>query len=125
RPDYTPAETGLDRFIDFGKSDFVGRAAVLAERQQGPKRRFVTLEVEANGADVVGYESVMKDGEPVGYVTSGGFGHWVGKSIAMGYVPSGLANDGETFAVDLFGEERRATVRLAPLYDPEGARLRG
>jgi dimethylglycine dehydrogenase len=124
RPDYTPAETGLDRFVDFDKPDFVGRAAVLAEREKGPKRRFVTLEVEAGDADVVGYETILKAGKPVGYVTSGGFGHWVGKSIAMGYVPSALAGDGETFAIDIFGEERQATVRAAPLHDPEGSRLR-
>jgi dimethylglycine dehydrogenase len=124
RPDYTPAETGLDRFVDFDKPDFVGRAAALAEREKGPKRRFVTLEVDAGDADVVGYETILKAGKPVGYVTSGGFGHWVGKSIAMGYVPSALAGDGETFEIDIFGEERRATVRAAPLHDPEGGRLR-
>ena len=66
RPDYTPGETGLDRFVDFTKREFTGRAAALAERDAGPKRRFVVMEVDAQDADVVGYESILKDGKPVG-----------------------------------------------------------
>src|SRR6202035_2926131 len=60
RPDYSPGETGLDRFIDFDKPEFTGRAAALAERAAGPKRRFVVMEVEARDAEVIGYESIMK-----------------------------------------------------------------
>jgi dimethylglycine dehydrogenase len=124
RPDYTPAETGLDRFVDFAKADFAGRDAALAERAAGPRRRFVVMEVEARDADVVGYESILKDGAAVGYVTSGAYGHTVGRSLAAGYVPAALARDGERFAIDILGEECSATVRLAPLHDPEGRRLR-
>jgi dimethylglycine dehydrogenase len=124
RPDYTAAETGLDRFVDFGKSEFAGRAAALAERAAGPKRRFVILEVDALDADVIGYESIMKDGAAVGYVTSGAFGHFIGKSLAAGYVPATLARDGARFEIDILGEMRAATVRLQPLYDPEGRKLR-
>ena len=71
RPDYTAAETGLDRFIDFAKADFTGRAAACAERAAGPARRFVIMEVAAADADVIGYESIIRDGAAVGYVTSG------------------------------------------------------
>ena len=125
RPDYTPGETGLDAFVDFGKNvDFVGRAAATAERASGPRRRFVTMAVEAPHADVVGYEVVLKDGKPVGNVTSGAFGHCVGKSLAVGYVPAELANDGEELAIDILGLECRAVVTTRPLHDPEGARLR-
>ncbi|TPQ49660.1 hypothetical protein C2U72_17440 [Prosthecomicrobium hirschii] len=125
RPDYTAAETGLDAFVDFAKTvDFTGRAAVLAERETGPKRRFVTFKVDAPHADVVGYEVVLKDGRPVGHVTSGGWGHAVGGSLAMGYVPAALARDGETFAIDILGVECPAVITARPLYDPEGARLR-
>ena len=125
RPDYTAAETGLDRFIDFGKPDFAGRAAAMAERTAGPKRRFVVMEVAAIDADVVGYESILKDGAAVGYVTSGAYGHCIGKSLAAGYVPAALARDGERFEIDILGEMCVAQVRGAPLYDPEGLRLRG
>ena len=125
RPDYTPGETGLDRFVDFGKADFTGKAAAAAERAAGPSRRFVVMEVAAQDADVVGYESIMKDGKAVGYVTSGAFGHCVGKSLAAGYVPTALAREGEIFSIDILGEECRAVVRLMPLYDPAGIKLRG
>jgi dimethylglycine dehydrogenase len=124
RPDFTPGETGLDRFVDFGKPDFIGREAALAEREAGSKRRFVVMEVAASDAEVIGYESIMKDGRAVGYVTSGGFGHCVGKSLAAGYVPAALARDGESFEIDILGELCVAIVRLAPLYDPQGLRLR-
>jgi dimethylglycine dehydrogenase len=124
RPDYTAAETGLDRFVDFDKPEFAGRAAALAERAAGPKRRFVILEVEALDADVIGYESIMKDGAAIGYVTSGAFGHFIGKSLAAGYVPTPLARDGARFEIDILGELRAATVRAQPLHDPEGRRLR-
>jgi len=125
RPDYTPAETGLDRFVDFSKPKFIGRDAILAERTRGPKRRFVMFEVDAEDADVVGYESVLHDGAPVGYVTSGAYGHWVGKSLAAGYVPTALARDGERFVINILGRDCAATLRLQPLHDAQGARLRG
>ena len=124
RPDYTPGETGLDRFVDFDKADFIGRAAALAERAAGPKRRFVVMEVADADSEVVGYESIMKDGAAVGYVTSGAYGHCVGKSLAAGYVPAPLARDGARFEIDILGEMRTATVRLEPLFDPRGLRLR-
>ncbi len=80
--------------------------------------------VDAPHADVVGYEVILKDGTPVGHVTSGGFGHWVGKSLAVGYVPAELAQDGAVFAIDVLGEECRATMTARALYDPDSARLR-
>jgi dimethylglycine dehydrogenase len=125
RPDYSAAETGLDRFIDFDKPEFSGREAALAERASGPRRRFVVMEVAAADAEVVGYESILRDGAAIGYVTSGAYGHCVGKSLAAGYVPAALARDGERFEIDILGELRTATVHLQPLYDPEGRRLRG
>ena len=121
----TPGETGLDRFVDFDKPNFCGRAAACAERAAGPKRRFVVMEVSDADADVVGYESILKDGAAVGYVTSGAYGHCIGKSLAAGYVPAALAKDGESFEIDILGEMRSATVRLEPLHDPQGRRLRG
>ncbi|HVS75626.1 MAG TPA: FAD-dependent oxidoreductase [Steroidobacteraceae bacterium] len=124
RPDYTPGETGLDRYIDFDKPDFTGRAAALAERAAGPGRRFVILELPGAETEAIGYESILKDGAAVGYVTSASYGHCIGRSLAAGYVPAALAREGETFQIDIFGELRPAVVRLQPLYDPEGLRLR-
>jgi dimethylglycine dehydrogenase len=124
RPDYTPGETGLDRFVDFSKGEFTGRAAALTERAAGARRRFVVMEVLDADAEVIGYESIMKDGAAVGYVTSGAYGHVIGKSLAAGYVPSALAREGARFEIDLLGEMRTAVVHLEPLYDPKSVRLR-
>jgi len=82
------------------------------------------MEVEATDADVTGYESIMNDGVAVGYVTSGAYGHCVGKSLAAGYVPAALARDGAHFAIDILGEICVATIRREPLHDPKGLRLR-
>ncbi|MBE7247211.1 MAG: GcvT family protein [Actinomycetospora chiangmaiensis] len=125
RPDYTAGQTGLDRFIDWSKPDFIGRDAALAEREAGPARRFVTLLVEADDADAIGYESLMHEGRAVGAVTSGGFGHRIGRSLAVGYVPAALAREGERFTLDLFGRDCEAVVSLRAPYDPDGHRLRG
>ena len=124
RPDHTPGETGLDRFVDFSKSEFTGRAAALAERAAGAKRRFVVMEVADADAEVVGYESIMKEGAAVGYVTSGAYGHCLDRSLAAGYVPAELAREGARFEIDVLGEMRAATVHLEALYDPQGLRLR-
>jgi dimethylglycine dehydrogenase len=83
------------------------------------------MEVADADAEAVGYESIMKDGAAVGYVTSGAYGHCIDKSLAAGYVPTALANDGERFEIGILGQVRAATVRLEPLYDPAGLRLRG
>ncbi|HUI60854.1 MAG TPA: FAD-dependent oxidoreductase [Steroidobacteraceae bacterium] len=124
RPDYTPAETGLDRFVDFDKPEFTGRPAALRERASGPNRRFIVLEIPDADAEVIGYESIMKDGQAVGYVTSGAYGHCIERSLAAGYIPAALARDGARFEIDILGQMRTAIARLQPLYDPHGQRLR-
>ena len=124
RPDYTPKEAGLDRFIAYDKPNFVGRAAAIEDRASKFAKRLVTLIVDTD-TEVVGYESILKDGEAVGQVTSGGYAHWAGKSMAMGYVQSELFRDGEEFTIAIFGENKRARIQLAPLFDANGGRQRG
>ena len=93
-PDYTAAETGLDRFISFKKNaDFNGRAAAEAERTTPPARQLCAFEVAVADADVIGYEPVSVDGEVVGYCTSGGYSYYAGKSIALALIPRGLAQE--------------------------------
>ncbi|MGI8896452.1 MAG: GcvT family protein [Casimicrobiaceae bacterium] len=125
RSDYSPMETGLGRFVAYDKGDFIGRKAALRDRAAPPAKKLVTLVVDANGAEAAGYESILKDGRAVGQVTSGGYAHWTGKSIAMGYVKSDLANDGETFVIGILGDDRPARIQMTPLFDPSGGRQRG
>lgn len=125
-PDYTAAETGLDRFISFKKNDdFIGRAAAEADRDKGPARRLVAFEVDAEDADVQGYEPIWLEGKVVGFCTSGGYSHHTGKSIALGFLPSDRIGENPDVEIEILGQMRRAKVVTEPLFDPEGTRMRG
>ena len=124
KPDYTPAETGLDRFVNFDKGDFIGRGAALAARESPPGRRLVTLVVEAGDADVWTDEPIWRGGEVVGFVTSGGYAHFAGKSVALGFLPVTMIAPGAEFEIEILGDMRPATVIPEPLFDPKGERMR-
>ncbi|MFK7940173.1 MAG: FAD-dependent oxidoreductase, partial [Roseovarius sp.] len=125
-PDYTPGETGMDRFIQWSKNvDFIGRAAAEDERREGAARALVSFEVEANDADTHGYEPVWIDGEVQGFCTSGGYSHHAGKSIALALIPAALADEGLTAEIEILGEMRPATLITTPLFDADGTRMRG
>jgi dimethylglycine dehydrogenase len=125
KPDYTPAETGLDRFVSFKKNDFIGRPAAVAEKETGPARRLCTFVVEADDADVWADEPIWMDGEVVGFVTSGGYAHHVQKSVALGFLPVAAIADGVAVEIEILGERRPATLVSEPLFDPKGERMRG
>jgi dimethylglycine dehydrogenase len=124
-PDYTPAETGLDRFIRWNKpADWIGKAAALAEKAAGPKRKLVSFVVEADDADVVAWEPIWLDGAVAGFCTSGGFSHWTGLSVAQGFLPADRVQDGLGVEIEILGQRRPARVHLAPIWD-DGGRMRG
>jgi dimethylglycine dehydrogenase len=125
KPDYTPAEVGLDRFVSFKKNDFIGRDAALAEKENPPSRRLCTFVVDAADADVWADEPIWKDGEVIGFVTSGGYAHYVEKSIALGFLPPEMIEDGATFEIEILGELRAARLITEALFDPQGERMRG
>ena len=125
-PDYTAAETGLDRFISFKKpADFIGRKAAERERELGAKRKLCAFEVEALDADVVAYEPIWLDGKVQGFCTSGGYSHHAGKSIALGFVPTDRARAGLEVEIEIMGQMRPARLITTPLFDADGARMRG
>jgi dimethylglycine dehydrogenase len=122
-PDYTPFQAGLGRFIDWQK-DFIGREAAQKLRDQPSTHVLATLVVDALDADAVGDEPVFSGDRVVGFVTSGGFGHTVGRSIALAYLAPELATPDAELAVEVLGERRAARVAPEPLYDPAGTRMR-
>ena len=123
---YTPGMTGMDRWVDWEKGDFIGRSAAVAERDgNGPSQRLVTLEVDAKDADASGYEPVWSGGDRVGFVTSGGYGHHTGKSLAMALVNADKADEGTELTVHVVGVERPARVIAPSPYDPQGRAMRG
>ena len=128
RPDFTATESGLDAFIQWDK-DFIGKAAAEAERRLGAAKRLVPLVIDAPAIDgepidVSNDEAILRDGAAVGYVSSGGYAHHVGQSMAMGYVPTEVAMTDERFDVEILGEMFPARVHATPLYDPNGGRMR-
>ena len=127
RPIYGAFEAGLDRFVDLAKNDFIGREAAAAEKASGGTLRRVTFEVDASDADVLGDEPIWHDGKVVGWVTSGGYAHYVKKSLAQGYVPKGLAGNlaKGAFEIEIIGDNRKATILTDAPFDPEGKRMRG
>lgn len=125
--DYSLLEGGLSRFVKLDKpQDFPGKAALQNEKQQGSKKMFVTLIVEAGPWDAPYMSTIWHGGEVIGETTSGDFGHRIAKSIALGMVQSHLAVPGTEVEVEIFGQRCKAVVQEdKPLWDPDNERLRG
>jgi len=123
RPDFTAGESGLDIFIQWDK-DFIGKEAALAEKHSGAKKKLVTLVVNTTDFDVCNDEAVLVGDKAVGYVSSGGYAHALGKSMAFAYVPTELASAGTKVDVEINGTRYAAEVQVGALYDPQGLRMR-
>jgi dimethylglycine dehydrogenase len=122
---YTAAETGMDRWIAFDKGEFVGRAAALKDsKSNAPRRNLVTLAIDARDADASGYEPVWLKGRRVGFITSGGYGHTVGKSLAMALVDQEVSEPGTELSTHVVGLERPARVIEASPCDRQGLKMR-
>ena len=124
--DYTLLEGGLKRFIRFDKpQDFIGKAALLAEKEAGVKKMFVTMTVDAPFTDAPYMSSIWNGDEVVGETTSGDWGFRVNKSIALGVVKAELAMPGTELEIEIFGARCKAVVHAdQPLWDPENDRIR-
>ncbi|MCP5043209.1 MAG: FAD-dependent oxidoreductase, partial [bacterium] len=129
-PDDSPIAAGLSFAVGFEKDvDFIGREALLAEQDEPRRRRLLTFALEDPGALLYHDEPIFRDGEHVGQITSGMFGHTLGRSIGLGYVSNASGVDREfirdgAFEIDVAGRRIPASVTLRPLYDPSGERIR-
>jgi dimethylglycine dehydrogenase len=123
RPIYGPYEAGLGRFVDLKKGEFIGRSAAAEERDSGGSLRLLGFKVDAADADALGDEPIWYDGKVVGWVTSGAFGHRVGASLALGYVPAAVAA-ADGFEIEIIGERHKAVRLAAAAFDPSGALMR-
>jgi dimethylglycine dehydrogenase len=124
RPIYGPYEAGLGRFVSLNKNRFIGRDAALAEKETGGERRLTAFTVACTDVDVIGDEPIWHDDKVVGWITSGGYAHWAERSVALGYVPRGLAESDNGFEIEIIGERYPATIQREPLFDPAGDRMR-
>jgi dimethylglycine dehydrogenase len=126
RQDYSPQMTGMDRWLDFAKGDFIGRDAALRRSASGPSAQtLVTLDIDAVDADATGFEPVWDGARRVGFVSSGGYGHTVGKSLALAFVDRDRAATGTELEVHVVGVRRPARVIAASPHDPKGGLMRG
>jgi len=133
-PDINPFEAGLAFAVDWTKPAFRGRTALEALRAAGGsgavRRRVVSLVIDAAHTNLWGGELILRDGAPVGFVTSAAFGHTIGKPVALGIV---TRNDGPadktwieagSYEVDLAGALLAAAVSLRAPFDPDGSRVK-
>jgi len=124
--DYTVLQGGLERFVKWDKPEFKGKRALQNEKQQGVTKRFAILTVDAGECDAPYMSTLWHDGKIVGETLSGGFGHRVDKSIALGMIRTDLAEAGAKVEVEIFGAMFPAVVHGdRPLWDPDNERLRG
>ena len=128
RPDYSAEACGLSRFVNVKKNDFIGRQAFMKQQEGNPEKRLITLSVDVgegkDAADAVGDEPIWHNDKVVGWVTSGGYGHYVKKSIALGYVDNSAAASDDGFEVEIIGERYPATRHKVSLFDPDNKRMR-
>jgi dimethylglycine dehydrogenase len=124
--DYTVLQGRLDRFVKWDKPDFKGKAALLKEKQEGVTKRFATLVLDNPGECDAPYMSTLWHGEKiVGETLSGGWGHRVDKSLALGMLRSDLTEPGTRVEVEIFGERFAATVQPGQsVWDPTNERIR-
>ena len=123
--EFDPFETGLGRFVWLGKGDFIGRDALLKRQAEGPRRKLVTLKIDATHAPAHGGASLMQGNATVGTVTSGDWGHRVGMNLAFAFVDPDLASEGNAMQLDLCGDLVGAKVIAPSPYDPLNALMRG
>jgi dimethylglycine dehydrogenase len=125
RPIYGPLEANLDRFVAYDKeADFIGKEAALMERNEGGTLRLVSFQVDAKDSDAMGDEPIWFDGEVRGWVTSGGYAHNQGLSMAQGYVPKEIAGETDGWEVEILGEKLPMRLQAMPLFDANASRMR-
>ena len=124
--EYAALESGLDRFVQLQKPDFIGREGLLAWQENGFANSFVTLEIKDTAdRDVIGGNPIYRDGELVGRATSGGYGFRLGKSLALAMVSPDCADLGTALEIDILGDRFAAEIIEESPFDPANERLRG
>ena len=124
--EYAALESGLDRFVQLQKPDFIGREGLLAWQEKGFANSFVTLEITGTtDRDVIGGNPIYRDGQLVGRATSGGYGFRLGKSLALAMVSPDCSDLGTSLEIDILGDRFAAEIIEESPFDPANERLRG
>lgn len=120
----TMLDADMERFVNVGKTDFIGKQATLEQAERGLSWKLVYFEIDAGDSDVRGGEPVFAGDHCIGVTTSGGYGHCVQKSLGFAYVDIAYSDVGTCFDIDLLGERRCAQVLAEPAYDPANKKLK-
>ena len=123
-PDYTPYEAGLGFAVRLEKGDFIGRDALRRQKSEGLRRKLCCLTLADPAAVTIGSEPIRRDDQVLGWVTSGGYGYSVQKSIAYAYLPLDATTPGAAVDIEILGERVSATVTREPLWDPKNERIK-
>lgn len=123
--EFDPFETGLARFVQLDKAEFIGKAALIDNQERGPRKRLVTLQIECDHAPSHGGASVIAGSQVVGTVTSAGWGYRTAKNLALAFVNPDVAEIGTRLEVDVLGVPVAAQVISPCPYDPQSSNLRG
>ena len=123
--EYTLLESGMGRFVDYNK-EFPGKQALLKQKEEGLKRKLVTLKIDTDDKDAFGSEPIYKPGEKevCGRVTTGAYGFYLDYSMALGYVPIEVSEPGNKLEVELLAQRYQAEVLPESPHDPANKRLR-
>ena len=123
--DYTVLQGGLERFIDWAKPQFRGKAALAAEKQRGATKRFTVLKVQVGDCDPPYMSTLWHDGQVVGETTSAYWGHRVEACLALGMLRADLAEPGTKLEIEVFGTRYPAEVMGdGAVWDPQNERIR-
>ncbi|HEY5269438.1 MAG TPA: FAD-dependent oxidoreductase [Anaerolineales bacterium] len=121
----TPYEGGLGFCVHLDKGDFIGKNALVKQKQEGLKRKLCTLVLDGSEfTQIYGGEAIYHDGKVISRVRSGGFGYALKKNILYAYLPTELAKTGTRFELDLIEGRRQGEVTATVLFDPKGEHLR-
>jgi glycine cleavage system T protein len=125
-PDYSPLEAGMSFAVKFDKADFLGKEALLKQKEAGLKQKLCCVTLADTRVIALGKEPVRPAGkeEIISWVTSGGYGYSVEESIAFAYLPVEYAKEGTQLEIEFFGETVEAEVKRMPLWDPKGERIK-
>ena len=117
-PDHTPLEAGLSIFVDLNKPAFVGREALLAQREAGIPLRLAPIKMTDKGPPPRAHYPVLKDGQKVAELSSGTLSPSLSVGIGMAYLPANLARIGEELEIEIRGRRFPATVERKPFRKP-------
>lgn len=123
-PEYTPFEAGLDFCVKLDKGEFMGREALLIQKEKGISRKLCCLTIDSGPLIPIGKEAILDGDKVIGIVTSGGYGHTIEKPIAYGYLPVAYSEPGTKLLIEVAAKRYEAIVEKEPLYDPQNLKIK-